>query len=546
MLELQRQNERERELRRQQERSPDVRLESPAEDVDRRLVLGESPCFPISRIGLEVAGAVAGEDFAWALPAAERAGDEIDPATGRCLGSQGINLVMRRVQNAIVARGYITSRVLAPSQDLNTGDLRLVVVPGRIREIRLADGSDVARARLGNALPVEAGDLLNLRDLEQGLENFKRVPTAEADIRIEAAEGDGARPGDSDLVVAWRQSFPFRLNLSVDDGGTKATGKYLAGATISYDHALTLNDLLYFSVNRSIGGGEAGPRGTGGATFHYSLPLGYWQLGMTLSQNRYHQTVAGLNQDYRYSGDSANSEIRLSRLVYRDAVRKTTFGMRLWGRSSANYVDDVEVEIQRRRMAGWGIDVAHREFIGSATLDALIDFKKGTGAFGSLPAPEAQAGDATSRPRIVSAQLNLSAPFVVAGQRFRYGALWRGQWGDTPLVPQDRFAIAGRYTVRGFDGETLLSADNGWLWRNDLGWAIPTIAAELYLGADYGQVSGKHSQYLPGTRLAGAVVGLRGALGGLGYDLFFGKPLHKPEGFRTHDNVAGFNLNWSF
>lgn len=30
MLELQRQTERERELRRQQERSPDVRLESPA------------------------------------------------------------------------------------------------------------------------------------------------------------------------------------------------------------------------------------------------------------------------------------------------------------------------------------------------------------------------------------------------------------------------------------------------------------------------------------------------------------------------------------
>ncbi len=29
-------------------------------------------------------------------------------------------------------------------------------------------------------MPISEGDILNLRDLEQGLENFKRVPTAEA------------------------------------------------------------------------------------------------------------------------------------------------------------------------------------------------------------------------------------------------------------------------------------------------------------------------------------------------------------------------------
>ncbi|MCI4102694.1 ShlB/FhaC/HecB family hemolysin secretion/activation protein, partial [Klebsiella pneumoniae] len=69
------------------------------------------------------------------------------------------------------------------------------------------------------------------------------------------------------------------------------------------------------------------------------------------------------------------------------------------------------------------------------------------------------------------------------------------------------------------------------------------------LGADYGRVSGESAQYASGKRLAGAVAGFRGShkVGGMfAYDLFAGKPLHKPEGFQTANTVYGFNLNYSF
>ncbi len=48
---------------------------------------------------------------------------------------------------------------------------------------------------------------------------------------------------------------------------------------------------------------------------HYSVPYGYWLLGATASQNRYHQTVQGADQDYVYAGESGNAELKLSRLV---------------------------------------------------------------------------------------------------------------------------------------------------------------------------------------------------------------------------------------
>lgn len=75
------------------------------------------------------------------------------------------------------------------------------------------------------------------------------------------------------------------------------------------------------------------------------------------------------------------------------------------------------------------------------------------------------------RPKIITADAQLNAPFNLGEQRLRYTGTWRAQWNRTPLVPQDRFAIGNRYTVRGFDGENQLLAESGWLVRNDLGVA---------------------------------------------------------------------------
>ncbi len=542
--ELLRQQERERVFRQQQQTAPDVRLERPAAPAEpERLPVAESPCFNIERILL--AGDAA-EQFQWALAAANNAADGLpDAASGRCLGSRGINLVMKRVQNAMVSRGYVTTRVLAEPQDLNAGTLGLTLIPGRIRGIRFAAGTD-PRATQWNALPVRPGDLLNIRDIEQALENFKRVPSAAADIQITPADGPDARPGESDLLIAWRQSFPLRLSIAVDDSGTQATGKQQGAVTLSYDHWWTLNDLFYVSIQHDLGGGDPARRGTQGHTAHYSLPFGYWLLGITSSANRYHQSVAGASQTYLYSGTSRNSDIKLSRLVYRDAVRKTTLSLRAWTRSSQNFIDDTEVAVQRRRMAGWDFGVAHREFIGAATLDANLNYRRGTGAMNALPAPEEAFGEGTSRPGIVTTDARFNMPFALGGQSLRYTAAWRAQWQRTPLVPQDRFAIGGRHTVRGFDGESVLSAERGWLIRNDLGLLLGNSGQEFYLGLDHGEVGGRGADLLVGRRLTGVVLGLRGGYKGLAYDMFVGQPINKPSGFQTSGRVAGFNIILSF
>lgn len=151
-VEEQRQQERERALRRQQERAVDSRLQPDVRPEDRRLPKDEVPCFHIDRVGL--AGAHA-EDFQWA-PAAAAGADGSDDPRGRCIGTEGVNIVMARLQQAVVARGYLTTRVLAPPQDLVQGTLSLTLIPGRIAAIRNASGSR-AWTGLAAAIPARAG-----------------------------------------------------------------------------------------------------------------------------------------------------------------------------------------------------------------------------------------------------------------------------------------------------------------------------------------------------------------------------------------------------
>ena len=536
-LQLLRQQQYEERLRQQAEPRAHVQSEI-AQPAAAKLPAAEHPCQTIQRISLS--GDFA-DRFRWSLKAANR---DDDMALGRCLGAQGIAIVMQRIQQAILERGFVTTRVLARPQDLRGGELALTLIAGRVLQLRLSSDSD-SRAQLRNAMPVDEGDLLNLRALEQGLENLKRLPSTDADMQIRPSEAADARPGDSDVIVRWQQRLPYRLTLSVDDAGTESIGRYQGAVTFSYDHWWTLNDLFYLSYSETLGGSLPGTRGSRSGTLHYSVPWRDWLLGFTASEFRFEQSVAGLNGSIRYSGEGETQDLALTRLLYRDGLRKTQATLRAWLRESRNFIDDAELAGQHRRTAGWETSLSHRERVGNGSLDATIAWRRGTGMLGAQRAPEEAFGEGSSRLQLARAEALLSLPFVVARQNWRYSLGWRAQWNRTPLTPQDRFAIGNRYSVRGFDGESLLVGDHGWLLRQDLSWSVATINSELYLGIDAGKVGGRSSDTLPGKRLAGSVLGVRGGLGKFSWDVFVGRAIHKPDGFRTAGTTAGFLFSLS-
>ena len=136
--------------------APDVRLSAPGSFARKINFPVETPCFQIKQTELKGADALPH----W-LPLQKIA----NGAVGHCLGAKGINLLMSTLQNRLVDHGYVTTRVLAPSQDLKSGILRLVIIPGVVRHVRLTPDSDdyiqladIARSgRAGTSLSSRTG-----------------------------------------------------------------------------------------------------------------------------------------------------------------------------------------------------------------------------------------------------------------------------------------------------------------------------------------------------------------------------------------------------
>lgn len=550
------QRQREEQLRQTMQPESDVRLHQKNTGETVNQLMGDDssqPCFAINEVVLE------GEHHARFQFALKRALRETGFQAGKCLHAGDINHIMTVAQNILIGRGYTTTRILAAPQDLNSGKLVLTVLAGYLKNVEM-DMSQANQTHAGriaafqNEFPTRSDGILNLRDLEQGLENLKRIPTVEADIQIVPVEGV---PNQSTVLVKWQQRLvPYRLSVGMDDSGTKATGKYQGNVTFSADNPLGLSDLFYVNYGRSIGNvpdetdssGSLKKGGTHNYALHYSVPFGKWTWAFNHSGYRYHQAVAGLSAAYDYNGKSYNTDLGFNRLIYRDAKRKTHVGAKLWTRETQSYIDDAEITVQRRRTAGWLAELSHKEYIGNSTAQFKIAYKRGTGMSDALRAPEEAFGEGTSRMKIWTVSADVNTPFQIGKQLFAYDTSVHAQWNKTPLTSQDKLAIGGHHTVRGFDGEMSLSAERGWYWRNDLSWQFKP-GHQLYLGADVGHVSGQSAKWLLGQTLADTAIGIRGQIklgGNLHYDIFTGRALKKPEFFQSRKWASGFQVGYTF
>lgn len=532
--EQRRRTRQESEERLQRQQSPDIRLHPPAPtaDFNAENLPKETPCFPLEAIRLNGTRL---ESFAWLQT-------ELNRFAGQCVGWQGINRIVQWASAKLLDKGFITTRLGIPEQDLSGRTLLLTLVPGVIRSIHIkGDATASMTPALGvlSAFPVRPGDLLNLRDIEQGVEQMKRVPSQ--DISIDIAPG--SEPGESDILLTVKQPRAWRFGLTLDDSGIRSTGRLQAAATVSIDNPLGLNDILSVTANNDAER-AAGQRGTRGHTIQYSLPWGNWTLFLSDSYAHYLQTIQGTHQRFHASGDSRNQEAKIQGLLQRNQTSKTSLQFRLLTRESNSYIEDAEILTQRRQTTAAELGVIHRRYLGTSQLDLTLAYRQGVPWFdGQSDAPGLSAHSPSFAYRLQMLDAALTTPLSVAGQPLRWISALRAQTTRNVLYATDFIAIGNRYTVRGFDGSVTLAAERGGYFRNELELPIASTGHAGYAAIDYGKVGGPSAGILAGRELAGGVVGVRGNYRQFYYDVFVGAPIRKPAGFATSGPVAGFLLS---
>ena len=504
----------------------------------------EMPCFRIERFALDVPDALPASvksQGASALPMDRFAfaREWLEHYAGQCVGKQGLDVLVKGLSQAILAHGYVTTRVLLPEQDLSTGTLKLSLIPGVIRHVRFAD--EKLRGTWKTAFPNGDGELLNLRDLEQGLEQMKRVSSQDVSMQLVPGE----LPGESDVVLDVKRGKPWTVVASIDNSGTRATGKLQGNLSLGIDNPLGLNDIFNVGVSQDLEFGDK-RLGSHGWNGFYSITWGYWTATLSAYTNTYYQQIAGVNQTFVASGNSKTVDLKLNRVLSRS--QNYVFGayVRLSRRFGQSFIEDTEIPQQRRNNTFVEFGLTDRHYFGNAQFDGTLAYRQGIGAFGAQDDMLAVDGGPTYRYKMAVLDANLSVPFAIARQPFRYVTTFHGQYTGNTLYYIDDLTIGSRYTVRGFDGETMLAASRGFYWRNELQAPIGRTGQAVYAGIDYGRVWGPQPVALADTQLAGAVIGVKGSVatrfGSYGYDLFTGAPVYKPSEFPAVRMTFGFQL----
>jgi hemolysin activation/secretion protein len=517
--------------------------------VDLASLPQETPCFPVRELH------VLHNPFGW-LDA------QLQPAIGACIGKQAVQIIQEAANNALIERGYITSRVLIPEQNLASGVLNVEVIAGRVSAVRVAtadDGTnssamqsaapstDAATAALGKVpavgpeigwsrmvLPTYPGAIYNPRDIDQALESVRRL-SGQADTAFDIQPG--ATLGES-VVVVKPAADPlsgkrWHATIGADNYGIDSTGRYELNGTFTFDSPLHLYDQLTFSGSTNTDFTDHLKASRSGSV-NWNVPLGYASVFVNASTSRYLQTVAGYSEPAQYRGDSAEVNAGIGYVPYRSASARTSAQVKLYHRFNHAYLLDQPIEYQTRDLIGVEATLAHQQYVGAAVVSAGVGWRQTLLGESKLPGVALDDPDWNGKTRILSGNVQATIPFALASQVLRYSGQFNWQHAYSPLIPNDDFTIGSPYTVRGFDGQTTLAAESGWVWRNELGLSI---AGQMpFVAFDAGRVSGPNVQYLAGQTLMGTALGMRGHLpaslyAAINYEVTLGWPVVKPRGF---------------
>ena len=550
--------------------SSNINLLNEKPTSEDKLNLNETPCFKIDSILLlhynEItsfnANSIADEDiirkaykdnYSKFNSILQNTLNKFEFRSGSCIGKNSINLIINSFNNEIIKSGYITSSASLVTKSLKDAKLEFVINLGLIDNISINE-SDTQRNRA--SLFTAFGEyshknkVANIRDIEQALESLQNVSKDDVSIKFLPSN----RAGFSNIVITRVDSFPLKAAISIDNLGSKQSGKYQAMVNLSTLNLLGFNEIFSFSRGKDVlkkykvtnkFNGVSDHGASNNYYYGFSIPFGYFMLEYEKSKYDYAQIINAAYNLYTYKGRSESDSLSLTYTFYRDSNFKNSAYVKLFKRKNKNYLEDYELDNQARRNAGYEVGLKSSWSSYNQAFSAKLAYKKGTGIFRSQPDPLEDSGEATSRFALINLNLNYKYKFELP---LSYDLNINARYGLNKLSLQDKFSIGGYHSVRGFDGESSLVGNHGVSVRNTLSYNYYK-SNSVYAGLDAGMVRAASSGIKDKNTLAGYAIGLRGSIkayNNLSYDISVSKPLYKPKSFETKSTNVNFIISYEF
>lgn len=411
------------------------------------------------------------------------------------------------------------------------------MIEGKLEAITL-NGNALVTPQVSTAFPGLRDKPVNLRDVEQGLDQINRLRSQKATIGLAA----GKAQGGSVLDVKIEKTRPWHFSLSSDNLGSLSTGRYQTRADFGADNILGLNDEWQFGYQRSMERhplrlGAARPNGNS-LTGSVSIPYGYWTFGLNASWSNYRSSIEGLLSQIETSGGSLSFSPFVTRVLHRDQISKTWLTGRVTWKENENFVLGSRVDVSSRVLSVATVELGHSRQMLGGQASASLGYHRGLKILGAFDDAAAAAGSPRGQFEKLSASLGYQRAFDLGETAMIFSSSLSGQWSPDDLFGSEQMSAGGYSTVRGVR-EAVLYADTGIVMRNELSLLLPGFddgrAAEAlgrlepYAAIDLGNTVSDASGNSVGGNLVGAAVGLRNRGGRINFDVSYSDILSMPD-----------------
>lgn len=448
---------------------------------------------------------------------------------GQAFDLAGLRGLADRITAHYRARGYPFARALIPAQTMTGGTLRIDIIEGRFGVVRATGDDALATAAQAFLASLAPGQVIDSARLERAVLVLGDQPG----VRVTPVLRPGQAVGTGDLHVAVERTAPWRASLSLDNHGSRYTGRGRVNAALDADSALTLGDQISARLQRterSLWFGHLG----------YSRPLGGSGLRAELSAARMAYT---LGQEFATLGASGTAAVTSVGLSY-PLLRSSQANLSLAGSWQHRALQD------RPSQAGQPTDKTSRSLPLTLSFDARDGSGGGGLTYGSLThTPGRLRLDATavamdaatagtaghySKTTLALARLQALAPAWSLHARATV------QWARQNLDASEKLSLGGASGVRAAPSGDA-SGDRGWLTQWELRHAHGAWAPFAFV--DAGAVTVNARPWLGGPRQerrAGGGIGTRYSQGGV----FCEATLAWRDGHRGADPQARGRQAW--
>ncbi|RQR51435.1 ShlB/FhaC/HecB family hemolysin secretion/activation protein [Burkholderia sp. Bp9126] len=526
-------------------------LDIPA-DTPVGAIVETGPTFAVKRIVLQ---APDGKPFE---PPGGISGKKLDavvaPFTGQALGSHRINVLLKRLTDVFVARGFVTTRALLGPQNLATGTLTVTIQLGRIESF-MVNGAPIHRLKPGekssgggwltdagydNAFPAAFGDPLRLSDIDQGVAQINRLRRNQATVQILP----GQNPGESIVDIGNKPGDRLYYTLGVDNYGSSATGVTRYRAGVEADNLLGLQESLSFNFLDSLD--------SNALVGSFAVPFGRSTFSYTISDSEYQQVIGTTALEY---GRTLSHIFGWNYLVSRSISDITSIDATLSWRRTDREINGIDLDPQRLAVFRLGGNWLHKFVMndaqGNVTVNAGIS--QGLPWLGAHHDPHGiNRDDAHSQFTKVDATAAFTLPLPKIGRALlAYRGVLGGQYTNTALFGSEQLYLGGMDTIRGFrSGE--IAGDRGVYSRNELAWvnapAWTDGRIEPYVFVDAGKANLIASPGFP--TLAGVGAGLRAQWQWraqmLSGEVLVGRALTQPASLGPKATLVLATMNWNY